>query len=82
MLLFSYRGKIKYGPVQVKQPGTLFPLKYGANPVLKLIKLRPKLGVHCRVDYWVTQGRDAGDRDRQDLHVLNRRVLEDDGKRC
>lgn len=82
MLLFSYRGKIKYGLVQLKQPATLFPLKYGASPVFKLIKLCPKLRVYCRVDYWVTQGCDAGDGDRQNLHVLNRRVLEDDGKWC
>lgn len=82
MLLFSYRGKIKYGPVQLKQPETLFPLKYGAGPVFKLRKLRPELGVYCRVDYGVAQGCDAGDGDRQNLHVLNRGVLEDDGKRC
>lgn len=80
MLLFSYRGKIKYGLVQLKQPETLFPLKYGAGPVFKLRNLRPELGVYCRVDDWVAQGCDAGDGDRQNLHVLNRRVLEDDGK--
>lgn len=50
-------------PVQLKQQETLFLLKYGADPVFKLIKLCPKLGVDCGVDYWITQGCDAADRD-------------------
>lgn len=80
MLLFSYKGKIEYGLFQVKQLKTLFLLKYGANLGFKLIKLRPELGVYCGVNYRVTQGCDAGDRDRQNLHVLNQSILEDGGK--
>lgn len=69
---------IEHKPVQLKQREILFLLKYGAKLVFKRIKLRPELGVDHSVDDRVAQGCDAGDRDGQNLHVLNHHVLEDD----